>query len=726
MLHFSTVISRRGLRAAGLLTSGTVTLLLAARAWVAAPAELTSPAASALVLPTPSAAPRLAPPTGLPTLTKTAAVPADTSARGMAAVWADVRRRSLFLSADRKTGTLRAGNYAQRLTATFEPRSYTVATPTPGSAALAWQVRFTLRGIGRAAAPGLPLAAGAVTPSTHEGHTSYSHPAFAIDYDNTPAGVRQTFRLAERPTGAGPVAVRLHLATDLHARPAGPGALVFTAGSSPAPVLRYDSLKAWDATGRVLPAHLRLDGPTALALVVDDADATYPVTIDPLASTAGATFNGQNPGDLFATSVALVGDLNGDGYGELAIGAPSFGAGAGMVALYRGSSTGLEPTAATIINGGPGFNFGSSVAGAGDFNGDGYGDLLIGGAGYTFNSNNAGVTYIYGGGVNIFTNPNASAAAIAGFTNSRGGTAVAGVGDVNGDGYDDFATGGPEFDGGGQNNTGSLNIVFGNASLSVTTSAPTLGGAANYRLGASLSGLGDTNGDGYADLIVGAPGVNSALIVRGANTTSFGSFSAFYLTPPNGPSAGTSVAGPGDVDGDGLNDILLGAPLAGTSGSVFIYPGSTTLSANSQPVVVFSTAESGEKFGTAVSGAGDVNGDGYADFVVGAPSFSNTKGRMYITLGQASLTTITNRPQIIEGENAGDQFGNSLSGGDANGDGYGDVVVGAPNYNVGRGRAYAYYGSPADLAAAPTATRTEPVPADNDFFATSLASAGDV
>ena len=655
-----------------------------------------------------------------------APVPADTSGRGMAAVWADVRRRSLFLSADRKTGTLRAGNYAQRLMATFEPTSYTVAAPTQGSAALAWQVRFTLRGIGRADTLSLAPAIESVTPSTHEGHTSYAHPGFAIDYDNTPAGVRQTFRLAERPTGPGPVAVRLHLATALHVRPAGPGALEFTAESSPSPVLRYDSLKAWDATGRVLPAHLRLDGPTALALVVDDADATYPVTIDPLASTAGVTYTGQNPGDLFATSVALVGDLNGDGYGELAIGAPSFGAGTGMVALYRGSSTGLEPTAATIFNGDTGLNFGSSVAGAGDFNGDGYGDLLIGGAGYTVGGNNAGVTYIFGGGANIFTNPYASAAAIAGFTNSRGGTAVAGVGDVNGDGYDDFATGGPEFDGGGLNNTGSLNIVFGNASLSMATTAPTAGGAANYRLGASLSGLGDTNGDGYADLVVGAPGVNSALIVRGANATSFGSFSAFYLTPPNGPSAGTSVAGPGDVDGDGYTDILLGAPVAGTSGSVFIYPGSPSLSGNSQPAVVFSTVEPGEQFGTAVSGAGDINGDGYADFVVGAPSFANTRGRVYISLGLASITTITNRPQIIEGENAGDQFGSSLSGGDANGDGYGDVVVGAVNYNVGRGRAYAYYGSPADLAAAPTATRAAPTPASNEYYGNSVASAGDV
>ncbi len=646
-------------------------------------------------------------------------IPADTSRGALASVMADVRHRSLFLSTDAKTGTLTAGNYAQHLAATFGPTSYTVAAPTQGGAAPAWQVRFALRGIGRAGAPGLALAAGPAEPATHEEHTSYPHPAFAVDYDNTPAGVRQTFRLAERPAGTGPVAVRLHLATALHAQPAGSGALVFTDGRRRAPVLRYDSLQAWDATGRVLPAHLRLDGPTALALVVDDADATYPVTIDPLASTAGTTLTGQNAGDTFATSVALVGDLNGDGYGELAVGAPAFSAGAGCVYIYRGSSTGLVPTATTQLLGSGTDNYGTSVAGAGDFNGDGYADLLVGAPGY---SGGRGVAYIYGGGTTFFTNPLANAAGTAGFTNARGGTSVAGAGDVNGDGYDDYAFGGPAFN----SDAGSVSIVFGNAGLSAATSTALTGGAAGYRLGVSLTGLGDTNGDGYADLAVGAPGVSSALVVRGANSTLFSGFSAFYLTPTGGSTAGTSVAGPGDVNGDGLADVLLGAPGAGTSGSVYLFVGSAGLSGTSVQDAVFSTTTPGESFGTAVAGAGDINGDGYADFVVGAPAYAANKGRVYVSLGRAVLANISNTPQIIDGATAGDRFGSSVSGGDANCDGYGDVLVGAPAYSSSTGRAYAYYGSPAALLASSSLSLANPNNAVNDNFGISVASAGDV
>ncbi|MBO2012480.1 FG-GAP-like repeat-containing protein [Hymenobacter negativus] len=651
--------------------------------------------------------------------------PADTSHGALTSILADVRHRSFCLTPAKAAG-LTADNYRQRLGARLSASSYTVASRTTDGTAPAWQVRWTLRGIGRAGALALrPVADTLVRPTLADGHATYQQPGFAVDYDNTEAGVRQTFRLAARPAGIGPVQVQLVVATALHARLAGDSAVVFSQGEGNAAVLRYASLRAWDATGRTLPAHLRLgSGGTALALEVDDAEARYPLTIDPLASTAGTTLTGANAGDAFATSVALVGDLDGDGYGDLAVGAPGYNGGAGVALLYKGSSTGLVPTVAFVINGAAGNNLGSSVAGAGDFNGDGYGDLLIGGAGFTISGNNAGVVYIYAGSANFFTNSNPSAAAAAGFTNSRGGTAVAGVGDLNGDGYDDFASGGPDYDA-GSTNTGSIRIFFGNASLSVGITTATVGGAANYHLGASLTGLGDTNGDGYADLAVGAPGVSSALVVRGANSTAFNGFSAFYLTPTGGSTAGTSVAGPGDVNGDGLTDVLLGAPGDGTSGSVYLFLGSTSLSGTSTQAAVFSTAEPGESFGQAVSGAGDLNGDGYADFVVGAPAYAGNKGRVYVSLGAAVLSTISNMPQILDGATAGDKFGSSLSGGDANGDGYGDVLVGAPLYASNTGRAYAYYGSPAALAATPTAL-TEPSASSTSYFGLSTSNAGDV
>jgi hypothetical protein len=405
-----------------------------------------------------------------------APVPADTSRDALTAVLADVRRRSFDLRPTPGAG-LTAGNYRQHLAATLGAGRYTVAADTTGRGGRAWQVGFALRGIGRAGVLALRPVADTTRPTVAGGYATYEQPGFAVDYENTPAGVRQTYRLAACPAGTGPVQVALALTTNLHARPAGDTAVVFTQGRSHAPVLRYGSLRAWDATGRTLPARLRLaEGGRGLALVVDDTNARYPLTIDPLASTAGTTLTGQNAGDTFATSISLVGDLNGDGYGDLAVGAPAFNGGAGCVYLYRGSATGLVPTAATQLIGSGTDNYGTGVAGAGDFNGDGFADLLVGAPGF---SSNRGVAYIYAGGTSFFATPLASAAGTAGFTGARGGTSVAGVGDVNGDGFDDYAFGGPAFNA----DAGSVSIVFGNAGLSVVTSTATTGATPGYRLG---------------------------------------------------------------------------------------------------------------------------------------------------------------------------------------------------------------------------------------------------
>jgi len=647
-------------------------------------------------------------------------VPADTSHGALAGILADVRRRSFDFNPVKGAG-LTAGNYRQHLAATLAAGRYTVAADTAGRGGAVWQLGLTLRGIGRAGAEPLRPVADTARAAVVGGHASYQQPGFSVDYDNTEAGVRQTYRLAARPAGIGPVQVSLALATALRAEASADTAVVFSAGSSHAPVLHYGSLRAWDATGRRLPATLRLSGAgRELALVVDDATATYPLTIDPLASTAGATLNGGAAGDTYATSIALVGDLNGDGYGDLAVGAPGYSGGAGAVYLYRGSSTGLSTTAATLLQGSNTDNFGASVAGAGDFNGDGYGDLLIGGPGY---AGGIGVAYVYGGGSSFFTNPLALAAGRAGYTASRGGTAVAGVGDVNGDGYDDFAYGCPAY----SSNAGDVALVFGNGSLNVNTTTDFLG-SGSLRLGASLTGLGDLNGDGYADLAAGAPGANAVLVVRGANATLASGLSNFVLQP-GGAGSGTSVAGPGDLNGDGYADLLIGAPGAGTGGVVYVYQGSTTLAAGTAPTATLANpnAVAGDQYGQAVSGAGDTNGDGYADFAVGSPGYSggDGKGRAYMYGGTGTAGTYATA-LVYTGEASGDRYGSSLSGGDVNGDGYGDLLIGAPNRSSSTGRAYAYYGSPAAQLATPTATLAEPAAAANDYFGYSVASAGDV
>gem|GEM_PF-1688725 len=695
---------------AALLLAG----LLAPAAWLALPPAPGQPAARCL-----------APPTGRPAVAH-APIPADTSAPGMAAIWADVRRRSYHLAADAgPAAPRRATNVAQRLTARLAPAAYTLAAAVPlkpaadSAAAPAWQVELALRGIGRAGQPGLPLAAAPTVAAATDTSVCYQHGrAFAVEYLNTPAGLRQNYYLHQRPAGAtGPVRVQLALTTALHATATPDGqAIRFAPAGGGVAALRYGGLRAWDATGRVLPSRLRLHGTTALALEVDDAGATYPVTIDPLASTTGTTLTGPSAAAAYATSVALTGDLNGDGYGDVAVGAPGASGGAGAVYVYPGSSSGPTSVGGNVVYGPGGSGLGGSVAGASDFNGDGYADLLVGCPSY---NGNQGTLFLLGGGAAFFSNPLGAYGNVSGpGAGARYGAAVAGVGDINADGYADVAIGAP----GTSTGAGGYTVFYGNASLSLNTYGG-FAGNTGEQAGTSVAGLGDTNGDGYADLAVGAPGSGSVIVIRGVGGTNFANTTRFKLTP-GGSGAGSSVAGPGDVDGDGYPDLLVGAPGAGPAGTTYLYRGSPSLATGTAPVATLTGATAADAFGTTVSGAGDVNADGYADFAVGAPGYASGSGRTYVYQGTGTAGTFTT-PQTFDGA-AGSKAGSSLSGGDTNGDGYGDLLVAAPGSASLTGTAALYYGRPAPVAATPSLSLANPSGLTNEYFGISVSGAGDV
>ena len=215
-------------------------------------------------------------------------------------------------------------------------------------------------------------------------------------------------------------------------------------------------------------------------------------------------------------------------------------------------------------------------------------------------------------------------------------------------------------------------------------------------LGRSVSGAGDVDGDGFSDFIFGAPNTMSSLtgfsagrayVYSGADGSVIRS-----VTGANGARLGSSVSGAGDVDGDGFSDYIAGAPSTNLgAGSAFLYSG-----ADGSVIHRINGAGGGDSLGSSVSGVGDVNGDGVPDFVVGAPfadDFGTDAGAAYVVSGATGLAI-----HELGGSQVSDHFGTSVAAaGDVNGDGTPDIVIGAPLADPGNrtdaGSAYVYSGA---------------------------------
>lgn len=360
---------------------------------------------------------------------------------------------------------------------------------------------------------------------------------------------------------------------------------------------------------------------------------------------------------------------------------------------------------------------GYSVSAAGDLNGDGFADIIIG--------TQSGNSYVVFGSTTVSAvNLTAVAAGSGGFVVSgeasdNGGQIVSSAGDLNGDGYADVLIGAK----GTHQQAGSTYVVFGRANLSaVSLNALTSGGFvingqnAGDQSGYSVSVAGDVNGDGWIDLLIGAPlfanstGASYVVFGRaswsGVNALSLDAIAlgsgGFIINGQNaGDQSGWSVSAAGDVDGDGLADLIIGAPNANaaTGVSYVVFGKNNGLAVNLTDVVagrggfLISGQNSNEYSGWSVSAAGDVNGDGFADLIVGAPSANNGAGANYVVFGKAngSAINVSNIVAgtggfVIIGQAAGDQSGYSVStAGDFNGDGLADLLIGAPTATLASG-----------------------------------------
>ncbi|MFZ5471837.1 MAG: integrin alpha [Myxococcota bacterium] len=462
-----------------------------------------------------------------------------------------------------------------------------------------------------------------------------------------------------------------------------------------------------------------------------------------LASTPVWTAESNQVNGNFGRSVASAGDVNGDGLGDVVVGASYYSnpeTWEGRAYLYFGSASGLTTTPAwTAESNQANAAFGWSVASAGDVNGDGFADVIVGADSYTNGQSAEGRAYLYLGSPTglgaapawTFESDNTS----AGF-----GRSVASAGDVNGDGFADVVVGADYFTN-IQMGEGRIYLFLGSEnglSSSISWSVESYQAAA--RLGSSVASAGDVNGDGLGDVIAGAYLFDNGQVDEGRafvylGTTRGLTGSAIWTAESNQSTAhfGFSVGGAGDVDGDGFADVVVGAPEAANGqldeGRAFVYRGAAGGLAPTSSWI--GEADQGNaRFGGAVASAGDVNGDGHADVIIGASQFDNGEageGAAFVYLGSATGLGST-FAWMAEGNQANAQFGHSVAAaGDVNGDGLGDVIIGAREYDNGEpdeGRAFVYLGSPAGLGANPawTAEVNQAVAR----FGVSVASAGDI
>ncbi|CAB5500312.1 beta strand repeat-containing protein, partial [Bathymodiolus thermophilus thioautotrophic gill symbiont] len=519
-------------------------------------------------------------------------------------------------------------------------------------------------------------------------------------------------------------------------------------------------------TYKALQTAVHTDVLTIIATDVAGNATEQRVIVSVVGSIAqGFVMNGESAGDSSGRSVSSAGDVNGDGLDDLIVGAyqadPDNKDKAGKSYVVFGKNNASAINLSAIASGTGGFVINGenakdksslSVSSAGDVNGDGLDDLIVGAH---RGDGNIGKAYV------VFGKDNVSAINLSDISLGTGGFVIYGevdrnwsglsvssAGDVNGDGLDDLIVGSIQ----GASNKGKSYVVFGKKDkgyVDLETVALGTGGFvingeyANDQSGYSVSSAGDVNGDGLDDLIVGAHYANyNNRSIAGKSYVIFGKNNSFAATLANLGTGGFSIGGErsydnsghsvssaGDVNGDGLDDLIVGAFRAdpdsrSNAGKSYVIFGKNNASAIKLSSIALGIDTGGfvingesaeDESGNFVSSAGDVNGDGLDDLIVGArsadPDGKSNAGKSYVVFGKndsraVDLSTIAlgTGGFAIHGENTGDLSGYSVSSaGDVNGDGLDDLIVGAfqadPDSKSNAGKSYVVFGK----------TGTEPV-----------------
>jgi hypothetical protein len=430
------------------------------------------------------------------------------------------------------------------------------------------------------------------------------------------------------------------------------------------------------------------------------ASATLPVV-----GSVQVEFLGDAPGDELGTAVAGVGDVDQDGFLDVVVGAPlndAAGGYAGRCYLFRGpfdaASYSAANAAATFTAEGFGDNLGVAVASAGDVNADGVPDVILGARGNDAAGIQAGRAYLFYGPVEGDFDVTDADVIISGQEYQEVGWSLLGGFDLNNDGFDDIAVGGPQTIG------GQAHVFFGplSGALSTAEADVTITPAAAFDLlGWSLAAA-DVSGDGTVDLIVGAPAHPIDQTPPGQVFVFFGPLasgtfpanSADVILGGEAPNDrfGISISA-GDFDGDALPDLAVGADqlyFDDGAGKCHLFagplaPGAYNASTADATIIAadFDDTVSG-LFGEAISSLGDVNGDGLDDLLVGDPDATvnnqSRSGQAYLFLGPISGAIDVSQADMLIPGGVDDRMGDSVAGiGDADGDGRPDYMIGAPD-----------------------------------------------
>ncbi|HUD70459.1 MAG TPA: FG-GAP-like repeat-containing protein [Dongiaceae bacterium] len=415
-------------------------------------------------------------------------------------------------------------------------------------------------------------------------------------------------------------------------------------------------------------------------------------------------FDGGQEFGMLGTWVASAGDVNGDGYDDVLTsgpGFPSFSAPARAL-LFLGSPTGPQASPCWgLVQSQGSLDPIGMIAGAGDVNGDGYDDVLVARPS-TFP---ASVSLYLGSPQGLPTTPAWNA--YEDLPQSYFGGIVGPAGDVNGDGFADVVIAATGF---GDVIPGRVFVYLGSASgpglypdWTVIEDAPSSG------LG-SAAAPADVNGDGYGDFLIGVPGYEVGQDFNRGRVNLYMGSPTGLATLPIVVSEGTepqeffgnALAG-GDINRDGFDDVVVGADgypagLEPSGGRAFVYMGSG-LGLSASPVWMVTGTEREEHVGGTVA-TSDVNGDGYADVVIGSSGYFNNftnSGRLQLYPGSAAGPALTAAWDLSEGgsQQYYEYYANALANaGDVNGDGAEDLIGGTRFWQIYRGRTYVFEGTP--------------------------------